>query len=126
MAVIVTELPVFFPLVVVKDRCVLQILRNLSAAPDLKQRRQLVHQSVAAVLVDFSRDPFGSPCLPTGQLLHGSDCFSKKRLEVQSDTRLDLWESADGGVGDCVWTVEETSEVLGPALRNLRLLRQER
>ncbi|VDM04677.1 unnamed protein product [Schistocephalus solidus] len=76
---IITELPVPFPLVEMGDNRVLEIPRNSPLATHPQTyRRMFRHQSGTAALVDFDRDRVGSLC--TAQIVSdpcGSTFFAK-------------------------------------------------
>ncbi|BHF60387.1 hypothetical protein SprV_0100335200 [Sparganum proliferum] len=78
VSVVVTELAVTFPFIEMHDCGVLQILREFSLTPHLEERRQLMHELLAIVLVDLGRDCVRPGRFPAGELLHGPDGFVER------------------------------------------------
>uniref|UniRef100_A0A183TRQ9 ATG13 domain-containing protein n=1 Tax=Schistocephalus solidus TaxID=70667 RepID=A0A183TRQ9_SCHSO len=56
------------------------------------------------------------------EFLDGPDGFFEREQEIEVGIGFHLKQSVDDGVGDGGGLVEDTSEVLGPALQDLRLL----
>nr|VZI24178.1 unnamed protein product [Spirometra erinaceieuropaei] len=126
-SVVITGLPAPFTSAETGDGCVFGVHRDLSMSQHLPEwRRELVHQLVATIPVDFSWNRIRLWCFPAGELLHAANGFWKGWLEVQADADFHLGESVDGGARKCRGAVEDAFKVFGSALQNLPLLRQKR
>ncbi|BHF84174.1 hypothetical protein SprV_0902732400 [Sparganum proliferum] len=121
--VVVADSAVPLPLVEAHYCGIFEILRDFSLTPHLlEERRQMIHELGATVLVDLNRGRVRSRCILVGELPHGPDAFLDRGREVEVDIGFHLRQTSDGGVQDVGGTVEDISEVLGPSLKDLCLL----
>ncbi|BHF64066.1 hypothetical protein SprV_0200706400 [Sparganum proliferum] len=124
-SILVSELAITFLLIGVDDCGVLEILRDLfMMTHHLEERRQMIHELRATVLIHFNKDRVRSGRFSAGELLLGPGGFVERGREVEIGIGLHLIQTSDGGVGDGAGTGEDAPEVVGQLLWNLCLLRE--
>ncbi|VDL93505.1 unnamed protein product [Schistocephalus solidus] len=122
-SVIVAELSATFHLVEVDNGGVFEILRNIPLLPHLLvEHCESVHQLMAAMFVNLSRDCVRVRCFPAGELLHGSDGFLERGSELKVGVDFHFKQLIDGGVGYGGGLAERSLEMFCPSRQDSSLL----